>query len=284
VKDGPLQFTLRRLQAAVFSPRFWAVLLAVAVVLGLTGPFGTFNRLPLLPRFGYWLAVALATFLVGYATIGLMLRYLPGTFVSRPLRIALAGFAAGVPVTVVAVALNHALLGDAVGPATELAGFYIECSLIAAVISFLFSLVESAGNETDAREPDVGPATADSGLSDTAANTVRPAPSAANGPPPLLERLPVRLRGRLLYLSMQDHYVDVHTDKGSALVLMRFGDAIRETGNVAGLQIHRSHWIALNAVEGPKRQEGRLFLKMTDGALLPVSRGAQESVRAAGIA
>jgi hypothetical protein len=282
VKDGPLQFTLRRWQAAVFSPRFWAALLAVAVVLGLTGPFGTFNRLPLLPRFGYWLTMALATFLLGYAAIGLTLRHLrAGTVGSRPLRIVLAGFAAGVPVTAAAVMLNHFLLGDAVGPATELAGFYIECSLIAAVISFLFSLVEGVGNETDGREPAAAPADANSDLPDEAASVVQPAP--ANDAPPLLERLPVRLRGRLLYLSMQDHYVDVHTDKGSTLVLMRLGDAIRETGNVAGLQIHRSHWVTLDAVEGPKRQGGRLFLKMTDGALLPVSRGAQESVKAAGI-
>jgi DNA-binding LytR/AlgR family response regulator len=108
--------------------------------------------------------------------------------------------------------------------------------------------------------------------------------SSPESPAPLLARLPHRLRGRLLYLSMQDHYVDVHTDKGSALVLMRLADAIRETGTAAGLQIHRSHWAALDAIEGSSRQDGKLFLRMADGALLPVSRSAQGRVKAAGIA
>jgi DNA-binding LytR/AlgR family response regulator len=65
---------------------------------------------------------------------------------------------------------------------------------------------------------------------------------------------------------------------------MRLADAIRETGDVAGLQIHRSHWVALEAVEGVKRRDGKLFLEMADGALLPVSRGARGRVKAAGIA
>jgi DNA-binding LytR/AlgR family response regulator len=281
VKEGPLQFTLRRLQGPVFSPRFWAVMLVVAVILGLAGPFGTFGQLPLVPRLGYWLALAFLTFLAGYATIGLALRYMPGPVRSRPARIAFAGLAAGVPVTVVVVALNYVLFGEATGSAAELLDLYINCSLIAAAISFLFGLLDSA--ETG-RAPDTGegPATIAGGSSGAGAKTEKA--SSSPDAPPLFGRLPRRLRGRLLYLSMQDHYVDVHTDRGAALVLMRLADAIRETGDVAGLHIHRSHWVALEAVEGVKRRDGKLFLEMADGALLPVSRGARGRVKAAGIA
>jgi hypothetical protein len=281
VKEGPLQFTLRRLQEPVFSPRFWAVMLVVAVILGLAGPFGTFGQLPLLPRLGYWLALAFLTFLAGYATIGLVLRYLPGQARSRPARIAFTGLAAGVPVTAVVVTLNHVLFGEATGSAAELLGLYVNCSLIAAAISFLFGLVD---NPEAGRAADIGeaPGTIDGGSS--AAGVAAGEVSSRPGAPRLFGRLPRRLHGRLLYLSMQDHYVDVHTDRGAALVLMRLADAMRETGGVAGLQIHRSHWVALDAVEGVKRRDGKLYLEMADRALLPVSRSAKEKVKAAGIA
>lgn len=83
---------------------------------------------------------------------------------------------------------------------------------------------------------------------------------------------------------MQDHYVDVHTDKGNTLVLMRLADAIAEMEGVSGMQIHRSHWVALDAVAGSLRKDGRLFLRMTDEKLLPVSRSSLDAVRVAGLA
>ncbi len=282
MKDGPLQFTLRRLQASIFSSRFWGVILTVALILGVTGPFGTFDRLPLLPRFGYWLALALATFTVGYAAIGLAQHYLLGGIGLRPVRTVLAGIAAGVPVTAVVVVLNHLLFGDAIRATGDLLTLFINCSLIAAAISFLFDLVDrSQPNGLEIADETENPAAAENKSSIDPGSP--PAHPHFIAQPPLLDRLPPKARGKLLYLSMQDHYVDVHTDMGSALVLMRLADAIGETGDTAGLQIHRSHWVALDAVDSTARRDGRLFLKMLDGALLPVSRSAVNAVKQAGI-
>ena len=50
VKDTLLHSTIREMQALLFSPRFWGALLAVSAILGLTGPFGTYQELELLPR------------------------------------------------------------------------------------------------------------------------------------------------------------------------------------------------------------------------------------------
>jgi hypothetical protein len=255
------------LQALVFSPRFWGVMLTVAVILGVTGPFGTFAQLPLLPRLAYWLALALVTFAAGYVTIGLMLRYLLGGIGVRPVRIVLAGLAAGVPVTAVVELLNHLIFDDPVAATGGLLTLYVNCSVIAGLVSLLFGLV------------DRGPEAAGVPAPEERSGPAAPAPR-----PPLLDRLPPNARGRLLYLSMQDHYVDVHTEAGSALVLMRLADAIRETDGAPGLQIHRSHWVARDAVDGTRRKDGKLHLKMRDGALLPVSRSFQDAVKAAGIA
>jgi hypothetical protein len=68
----------------------------------------------------------------------------------------------------------------------------------------------------------------------------------------------------LANMTMQDHYIDIRTDRGGTLLLMRLADAIAETNVVDGLQIHRSHWVAKNAVQGAVRKEGRTFLKMRD--------------------
>jgi DNA-binding LytR/AlgR family response regulator len=279
VTEGPLHFTLRRLQAMAFSPRFWATILTVAVMLGVVGPFGTFSQMPFLPRIGYWLAVALMTYAIGYVVIGLILGYyLPGQSY-RGAKILFAGFVAAVPITASVALLNTALFADPQWVNGDLAALFINVALISSGISFLYDLIQGRDAEekvTAAAEPH-SPAAAPS-------PTVFPtdtAPPAAR--PPLIERLPATARGRLTYMSMQDHYVDVHTDRGSALILLRLADAVRETAPMAGVQIHRSHWVALDAVQDTLRKDGKLYVKMNDGALLPVSRSFQAAAREAGI-
>ena len=101
--------------------------------------------------------------------------------------------------------------------------------------------------------------------------------------PPILERVPLPQRGKLLALTVEDHYVDIVTDRGKTLVLMRLADAIREASGVDGLQIHRSHWVARDAVVRSHRAGGRLSLELSNGLTLPVSRGFLPQVKAAGL-
>ncbi|MFV4649348.1 LytTR family DNA-binding domain-containing protein, partial [Mycobacterium tuberculosis] len=64
----------------------------------------------------------------------------------------------------------------------------------------------------------------------------------------LLDRLPPRLGRNLLCLRMEDHYVRAHTDRGSDLLLMPLKAAVAELGEVEGMQVHRSWWVARSAV------------------------------------
>jgi len=280
VSEGPLHFTLRRLQTMVFAPRFWTVILVVAAMLGVVGPFGTFSQMPFLPRIGYWLAVALMTYAIGYVVTGLVLGYyLPG-HTYRGAKILLAGVLAAVPITAAVSLLDMALFADPHWVDGELAVLFVNVALISSGITFLYELVEGQGTAgtVSSTTPDASPAPAsppDAPPETTEQKSTRR--------PPLIERLPQTARGTLAYMSMQDHYVDVHTDRGSALVLLRFADAMREAEPVAGVQIHRSHWVALDAVETSLRRDGKLFVRMKDGALLPVSRGFQAAARTAGI-
>lgn len=270
MKDGILQFTLRRLQAVLYSPRFWAVMLMAALVLGIAGPFDTLHSMALMPRLAYWLAIALSTFLAGYAAIGVMIHYVLGDIGTRPVRLVIAGLAAGVPVTAIVRLFNHLLFAEPLGTPADILGFYINCSLISAAVSLIFGLAEiSPGGKRTEAAPVAEPQPATAGE-----RGVRPA---------ILDRLPANLRGKLLYMSMQDHYVDVHTDKGNTLVLMRLADAIAETRGVDGIQVHRSHWVSRAAIAAAERRDGKLFLTTTDGAALPVSRSYMAAVREAGL-
>jgi DNA-binding LytR/AlgR family response regulator len=97
---------------------------------------------------------------------------------------------------------------------------------------------------------------------------------------PLLERLPPQKRGELLRLSVQDHYTEIVTTRGHQLVLLRFADALKEIGLTEGLQVHRSHWIAISDVVSLRKQAGRLHVITRDGSEIPVSRSHSAAVQA----
>ena len=275
VKHGLLHSTLREMQALAFSPRFWGLILIATAVLGVTGPFGTYERLTLLPRLAYWLALALATFTAGYAAIRLVGEALfERRAVPSVVRALITGLAAGVPIALVVTAFDWAALSAPIPDTSSALTLFLNCALIAAALSLASVLIEG---ETSA---DTEPQTAS--MPTAPGNGFDIAMLQPPTRPPLLDRLPPPLRGRLTSLSMQDHYVEVHTDKGSTLVLMRMADAMRETEGEAGLQIHRSHWVALDAVAGIARQDGKLFLKLKNGTQLPVSRSFAGTVRDAG--
>ena len=84
----------------------------------------------------------------------------------------------------------------------------------------------------------------------------------------------------IVYLKVDDHYVNVYTTGGSCLVLMRFADAVADLGDL-GMQVHRSYWAAHRHMRATVRREGRTMLRLTGGAQVPISRPYLPAVRAA---
>jgi DNA-binding LytR/AlgR family response regulator len=70
----------------------------------------------------------------------------------------------------------------------------------------------------------------------------------------------------------EDHYLRLHTSKGQDLILMRLADAVAELDGIEGAQVHRSWWVAREAITDAKRGDGRATLTLRDGAEVPVSR------------
>lgn len=257
--DASLQFTKRELQSVMSSPVLWAGMAGASILLGLVGPFGTYDQLPLAARLAYWTAVVVSTYLTGFVIVHFAVHMLFGEDRGGVMGYGVAGALAGIPVAGLVALFNRFVFGasSSFGFVTALPYVVATAALVSALVAFIM------------HKATAGPT--------AAAEALRPPPR-----PRILDRLPAEKRGRLAYLSMQDHYVEVHTSRGSGLVLMRMADAIAETEGEAGLRIHRSHWVALNAVDRLERRGGKLLLRMRDGVELPVSRSYAEAVRAAG--
>ena len=106
---------------------------------------------------------------------------------------------------------------------------------------------------------------------------------AGSPPPRFLDRLPMKLKGAALYaVEAEDHYLRIHTDRGSDLILMRLSDAVGELEGIEGAQTHRSWWVAKDAVTDVERGDGRATLILKDGARAPVSRTFSRILRAEG--
>ncbi|WP_406721285.1 LytTR family transcriptional regulator DNA-binding domain-containing protein [Thioclava litoralis] len=101
--------------------------------------------------------------------------------------------------------------------------------------------------------------------------------------PRLLERLPEEYHGDIWHLQSRDHYVHVTTSQGSHQVLIRLADAITELDGVEGLQVHRSHWVAEDAVTEALKMTSKAKLTLRNGAVVPVSRTYLSDVEDAGL-
>lgn len=243
----------------------WA---AISLVVGIAGPFGTYEILPLPLRILVWAAILAVAILTGAAvrafvrgTLGLR-RFLPSSILIALL------------VTGLFTPVFAALAGRVFAGRPEFRPGLLE---IAAFI-FCASMAVAAYRQVTAGGPRRAPASAAGGSGTTAA----PGPDTAAEPvetvPRLVLRLEPGLRGRLFSVSVRDHYVDVRTEAGRASLLMRLSDAIAETEGEAGAQVHRSHWVARAAVAAVERRGDRTELRLQDGTRIPVSRSHRPQV------
>lgn len=116
----------------------------------------------------------------------------------------------------------------------------------------------------------------------TAGEAPAPAPPVTNEPEFTEFGLPVRTGFRalmpyhlgtdVLSLSSEDHYVRVVTERGNALIRYRFSDALSEVKGLPGIQVHRSHWVSIRAIDRVVASGKAYRLILSNGTELPVSR------------
>jgi DNA-binding LytR/AlgR family response regulator len=277
VNETLLSFTLRRWRETVFSARFVGLVIVLTALLVLAGPFGTL-ALPFPRRLAYWFLIVTLDATLGIffvtGTVRALAQIMPPVFP----RILAGGLVTAFPIALSRILVEGWVLGV---PTKAIAWphIWVSTAAISLGISAIFALARTSRQATVSQLSRAPTIEAPSPAPEPDLGTSPPAPAA----PSFLDRLPAHLGRDLLYISMQDHYVDAHTRVGHTLVLMRLADAIRELDPASGLQIHRSHWVARGAIDRVERRDGRLTVVLSDGTRLPVSRSYVEAVKAAGL-
>ncbi|MEO6199378.1 MAG: LytTR family DNA-binding domain-containing protein [Sphingomicrobium sp.] len=239
-----------------------AIMMAVGVALAALGPFGSFALGGFGARLAYWLPASFA----GYAVF----RPIVWAVMAAADRLALPEFPAMlVAILIGAFPASAAMLwigGVRAGDRLEMAvlgQLYIQVALIGVLVGSFFTIFDRRA------DPLPGP----------------PETEAAIAPPtaPFLDRLPMSWDGHLTALEMEDHYVRAHGPGGhSLLILMRMADAVRELDGMDGARVHRSWWVARDAVTGRNRDGRNLRLELAGGIEAPVARDRLRELRASG--
>lgn len=259
--------------------RSFLIATIAAVLMTAVGAFGT-SQAPLLPRLAYWLIIMECGALIGLgASTGIAAW---GRLRQRPWLEGLAiSVAISAPLTLVVIGATLAFFGGAAPrPETVLRFFGFVWMISAAITAITIATNRSA-------LPMPMPGTLPGADSAPLPAPAEPAPAPPvpdeTVRPRLSDRLPPHLRSALIHaLQAEDHYLRIHTDAGTELILMRLSDAVPELEGVEGARTHRSWWVARAAIREVTRLDGRAELTLPGGVVAPVSRSAYPALRDAG--
>jgi DNA-binding LytR/AlgR family response regulator len=245
------------------------VMVALGLLIGLLGPFGTFAAPPA-ARMVSWVVWLLAGY-VFFRPTGIVATWLcEATGLPRFAGTLLALIVASVPVTlVITMMAMHKSFADALrwpGFWTMYLYIWIVSAVVATAMTAIFGRSEAAPPApASPLEPATEPATAEP-----------PAPALSPTLP-----LPPGF-GPVRALKGEDHYVRVIGDGRDELILMRMRDAIERLENRDGLRVHRSWWVARDAVASVRRDGRTALITLSTGHEAPVARDMIAQLRTAG--
>ena len=234
------------------------ILFGMALLFTVTGPFGTFTAMNFGLRFVFWMVVIVSLTLFARTTDRLLLA---SPWPPRMRRLAVSLIAA-LPGTMLC-SLLHRLLAPEGGPPMS----YFTIYAYAAALMML-CIVPSARFASLL-------------LGLPAENKILEEPALIDGTPEFLARFTPRLAGAaLLFIEAEDHYLHIHTDRGSEMVLMRFRDALDALDGSPGAQVHRGFWVAERGVARIERRGVLWQIALSNGQIVPVSRRYARAARA----
>jgi len=230
---------------------------AAGVVLALTGAFGTLE-VSLLLRLVYWVPVMVAGALWGHLCSRGVERWID--LDERPwLTVTALTLATSGPIVILVWLVTGLVFEGHVYPLATLPYMIVPVVIITATMSAInVFLAKAQPVQTHAAALGAAPAR-------------------------FPDRLPMKIRGGVIRaVQAEDHYLRIHTDRGSDLILMRLSDALDELQGLEGSQTHRSWWVARDAVRDVARGDGRATLTLEGGIEAPVSRKYAKALRDAG--
>lgn len=235
-----------------------ALLIAMGAFMGAIGPYGT-DRLPPALRLLYWEICITGGGLIGIAADLALSRFIDSAWRRLgPVAIGMTPF-----VTCLVFAVNRTLLGSR-------DGFPLFLLLLWRV--FVVCVPVMTVRALAWRPPAL--------KVETRTIVAPPLPEAEAQ---FRRRLSARRRtARLIAVQAEDHYLRIHTDAGDELVTARFADALAELAKAHGFRVHRSWWIAADAVEKVRWRRGGGEAILQGGLVAPVSRTYAPALKRAG--
>lgn len=258
------------------KPLTVAILVAGATI---AGPFGTYEELSVSGRLLYWGVAILGCGAIMEALLIAALTH-PVLRLSAWSRLVAAVLVGSFPAAVLILTLEHTLRGYTPTPHFALRIWFLVLgvALLVSLVEYRAALRPVRGSAPhDAKAPEAG-----ADAAPPASDNELQAPAAPGPAPPgalFFRALDPALGRSLVSLTKQDHYLQVVTREGEALILKRMADAVAELDGYPGMQIHRSHWVALDAVEAVEREAGRWLMRLCDGRRLPISRSRINALR-----
>jgi DNA-binding LytR/AlgR family response regulator len=227
---------------------------AIGVFLSFVGAFGS-SGMPFLIRTPFMVGLSWVGAAMGIVAFRLAVR-MRWTRGNRLLQGAVAALMMTLPMGMVVWAASHAIAG-AEAPLRAIPNYlgvtFVMCQAMTLFVVFMNMRSSQA----------------------TAAHAALAPPQ-----PKFLERLPLKLRGAEVWaVEAEDHYLRLHTSKGQDLILLRLADAVDELAGIEGAQVHRSWWVARDAIADARRGDGRATLVLKDGSEVPVSRTYAKIIR-----
>lgn len=244
------------------AARRWAIdlamLIAIGLLMGFLGPFAS-ERAPIVGRYVYWMICMVGGGLIGFVGDDLLSRRMAATWQ----RVAAVSVLMTPPVSLLVMTTEHLLMGGRFGwPSYQQLLWQVWPILLAVMV-----VRTLAWRRPPARV-------------ETRTVIAPPLPEAEAA---FRRRLSAKRRGaRLIAIEAHDHYLKVHTDAGPELVTLRFADALEELALAHGWRVHRSWWVAADAVEDVRWRRGAGEVRLVGGLVAPVSRTHAPVLKQAG--
>lgn len=226
----------------------FAILIAIGLLMGFLGPFGS-ALLSSGDRYAYWMICMVGGGLIGATADALLTRRLPRIWQ----RVAVVSVLMTPAVTLLVLTTQHLMMGDRL----DLQGFGRLLLQVWPILAAVMTVRALVWRPSPSRI-------------ETRTIIAAPLPEAEAA---FRRRLSARRRSaRLLAVEAHDHYLKVHTDAGEELISLRMADALAELSLAHGWRVHRSWWVAADAVESVRWRRGAGEIQLAGGVTVPVSR------------
>jgi hypothetical protein len=235
-----------------------AMLVAIGLLMGFLGPFSS-ERAPIVARYVYWMICMVGGGLIGIVADDLLSRRMVATW----RRVGVVSVLMTPAVSLLVLTTEHFLMGAPFGdPGYQRLLWQVWPILLAVLV-----VRTLAWRRLPAQV-------------ETRTIVVPPLPEAEAA---FRRRLSAKRRAaRLIAIEAHDHYLKVHTDVGEELITLRFADALDELARAHGWRVHRSWWVAADAVEGVRWRRGAGEIRLAGGLMTPVSRTYAPALKEAG--